>query len=84
MDMEYLKINNFKNLKAEPLDAEIRILSTKIPIERFYSIIDNEILFKLIELSKPSKNEDTIFIWPEGIIPNTNLKLLKNEYDFLF
>ena len=79
------KINNFKNLKAEPLDAEIRILSTKIPIERFYSSIDNEgILFKLIELSKPSKNEDTIFIWPEGIIPNTNLKLLKSEYDFLF
>ena len=79
------KINNFKNLKVESLDTEIRILSTKIPIERFYSSIDNEaILLKLIELSKPSKNEDTIFIWPEGIIPNTNLKLLKNEYDFLF
>ena len=44
------KVNNFKNLQAEPLDTEIKILSTKIPIDRFYSRIDNEgILLKLVE-----------------------------------
>ena len=38
---------------------------------------------KLIDLSNPIKNEDTIFIWPEGVIPNINLSSLKNQYDYL-
>ena len=79
------KVKSFQNLKTEILPAEIKVLSTNIPIERFYSNIDEEkILLKLIEMSSPIQNKNTIFIWPEGIIPNINLKNLKNEYNFLF
>ena len=81
----YVKLQNFKNLKAEDLTSEIKILSTNIPISRFYSNSDDEqILIKLINLSNPTPDEKILFIWPEGIIPNTNLKSLKNEYEYLF
>ncbi len=80
-----LKVKNFQNLKTEILPAEIKVLSTSIPIERFYSNIDEEkILIKLIEMSSPIQNKNTIFIWPEGVIPNINLKNLKDEYYYLF
>ena len=79
------KIHNFQKLKTETLSSEIKILSTNVPINRFYSIMDNEkILKKLINLSNPDHNLKTIFIWPEGVIPNTDLKTLQNDYDFLF
>ena len=36
-----------------------------------------------IEISSPQKNEKTIFIWPEGILPDISKNQLK-EYKFLF
>ena len=79
------KVNIFTNQKAEILPSNIKVLSTNISIKRFYSYVDGEeILLKLINLSNPNKYEDTIYIWPEGIIPNTNLKSLKDEYQYLF
>ncbi len=79
-----IKLKNFSNLKADNLFTEIKILSTNIPIERFYSKLDDEeILIKLIELSDPKKENDTIFIWPESVIPNIDLNMLKYEYDYL-
>ena len=80
----HFKINNFKNLHSKILNDEIKVLSTNIPIERFYSNLDEEeILIKLINLSNPTYKQNTVFIWPEGIIPNINLKSLKYEYDYL-
>ena len=62
----YVKLQNFKNLKAEDLTSEIKILSTNIPISRFYSNSDDEqILIKLINLSNPTPDEKILFIWPE-------------------
>ncbi len=79
------RIESFKNLKSEFLPTEIKVLSTNISIERFYSNLDDEeIIMKLINLSNPSHNEKVLYIWPEGVIPNNNLKSLKNEYDYLF
>ncbi len=81
----HFKISNFKNLNSKMLNNEIKVLSTNIPIERFYSNLDEEeILIKLINLSNPSYKQNTVFIWPEGIIPNINLKSLKYEFDYLF
>ena len=80
-----IKIQNFENLEVKKLSTEIKVLSTNIPIERFYSTLDEElVLLKLISLSNPKKNNKTIFIWPEGIIPNMNLKKLKNEFNYIF
>ncbi len=79
------KLNDFKNLKPVKLSYEVKVLSTKIPIERFYSNFDDEeILINLIKLSKPWENENSIFVWPEGILPNINLSKLTNEYNYLF
>ena len=59
------------------MSNKIKIISTNIPIERFYSNIDDEeILIKLIDLSNPNLEENTIFIWPEGVVPNINLEQL--------
>lgn len=80
-----LRIKNFNNLESETLPSKIIILSTKISIERFYNNLDNEqILKELINISDPKQDEKSIFIWPEGVIPNINLASLKNEYDYLF
>ena len=80
-----IKVNNFKNLQVKLLPLEIKVLSTNISIERFYSNFDNEeILKKLINLSNPRAQDNTIFIWPEGIIPGVNLTSLKYEFDYLF
>ena len=81
----FLKIKNFNNTEDQILSNKIKIISTNIPIERFYSNIDDEeILLKLINLSDPNFEENTIFIWPEGVIPNLNLDDLRYEYNYLF
>ena len=79
-----VKINDFNNLENIKLSKKIKILSTTIPIERFYSNLDSEkTLIKLIDLSNPKTKEITVFIWPEGIIPNVNLESFKKEFDYL-
>jgi len=45
---------------------------------------NEEILKKLIELSDPKYDKKMMFIWPEGVIPGTNLKDLKKNYNSLF
>ncbi len=81
----FFKIKNFNNLKDEILSNKMKIISTSIPIERFYlNMDDEEILIKLIDLSDPDFEENTIFIWPEGVIPNISLEDLRYEYNYLF
>jgi len=81
----FLKIKNFNNLEHKILTTKIKVISTNIPIERFYSKTeDEEILIKLIHLSAPNSKENTIFIWPEGVIPNTNPEALSYKYNYLF
>ena len=80
-----LRINDFKKLEVQNLPFAIKILSTNISIERFYSSTeDDKILIKLIDLSNPIDTTNSIFIWPEGVIPNISLDSLKKEYDYLF
>ena len=80
-----LKVKSFKNKDQQALSTTFKILSTNIPIDRFYSNINSEeTLINLINLSNPNPNQNTIFVWPEGIIPNINLKLLEKEYNYLF
>jgi len=71
-----LKNNSFVNQEINK-KSNIVLLSTNISLERFYSSEVNEIniLNELISLSEPKKYKDkeTIFIWPEGILPNTDL-----------
>ena len=77
-------LERFNNQQVKKLDYKIRILSSKINIDRFYNNIDPVLVIEeLIEISSPKKNEKIIFIWPEGIIPGISKNQLK-EYKWLF
>ena len=77
-------LEKFNKEQSKKLDYKIRIISSNINIDRFYNNIDPASTIKeLIEISSPKKNEKTIFIWPEGIIPGVSQKRLK-EYKSLF
>ena len=56
----------------------IRVVSPNISLDRFYSNQDElKIISELISLSNPEKNQPTVFLWPEGIIPDTYLSDMK-------
>jgi len=68
-------INNYNN-KAQNinLDTTIKIISPKIEIDRFFKNEDPSIIInELIKLSKPSL-ENTIFVFPEGILTSIFLE----------
>jgi len=68
----YIKNNKFDSLKSVKNPYTIKAISSNISLDRFYSNQDElKIISELIELSAPSKKEPTIFLWPEGIIPDS-------------
>ena len=79
-----IKDNNFNSLKNIKNFYTIKAISPNISLDRFYSKKDEiKIINELIELSAPSKIEPTIFLWPEGIIPDSYLREM-SSYKNLF
>ncbi len=65
-------------------DYKVRAVGANISLDRFYTNIDPVFVIKdLIEISDPNTNEKTIFVWPEGILPDISQKELV-EYKWLF
>jgi apolipoprotein N-acyltransferase len=80
----YIKNNNFNYLKSVKNSYTIKAISSNISLDRFYSKQDElKIINELIELSSPTKMQPTIFLWPEGIIPDSYLRDM-NGYKNLF
>ncbi len=78
------RLEKFNNIKANKLDYKLRVISSNVSIDRFYNDTDPiSVINDLIKISSPQKNEKTIFIWPEGILPDISKDQLK-EYKFLF
>jgi apolipoprotein N-acyltransferase len=78
------KNNNFNSLKVTKSTYTIKAISPNINLDRFYSKQDElKIINELIELSDPTKIEPTVFLWPEGIIPDSYLRDM-NIYKSLF
>ena len=72
------------NITENDFNFKIRVIGSQIGLERFYLDVDPIIIIKdLIKLSKPDLNEKTIFVWPEGIIPDITQENLV-EYKWLF
>ena len=70
-----LKNSEFGSLKTVKNPYIIRSLSPNIDLDRFYSEVNElNVINELIKLSKPEKKTPTIFLWPEGIIPDSNLE----------
>ena len=79
-----LRLENFNNLEANKLNYKIRVISSNVSIDRFYKDTDPiSVINDLIKISSPQNNEKTIFIWPEGILPDISKDQLR-EYKFLF
>ena len=69
-----IKNNEFNSLKSVKNSYVIKAIASNISLDRFYSKQDElKIINELIELSAPTKIKPTIFLWPEGIIPDSNL-----------
>ena len=76
--------DSFYKAENKSYDYKFRIIGSNISLDRFYSNVNPASIIKdLIELSSPNSNEKTIFIWPEGILPDTSQEKLK-EYSLLF
>ena len=74
----------FKNAENVVNDFNVRVIGSNIGIERFYSNANSVLVIEeLIKISKPNMSEKTIFIWPEGILPEISQKELY-EYKWLF
>tara|TARA_Y100000590_G_scaffold165878_1_gene189943 strand:+ start:662 stop:2185 length:1524 start_codon:yes stop_codon:yes gene_type:complete len=77
-----IKKNNQNN--EVNLDFSIKIISPDIDINRYFQNESIEkIILELVNLSDPNKSENTIFIFPEGVLPNIYLEDLKN-YSYIF
>ncbi len=78
------RLEKFNNLEANNLNYKLRVISSNISIDRFYKNSDPiSVINDLIRISSPQNNEKTIFIWPEGILPDISKDQLK-QYKFLF
>ena len=79
----------FLNSPVKENPFKIRVISSNISLDRFYQNIETEIVIKeLISISSPERDKKTLFIWPEGIIPNTYQdefylyeKIIKENFD---
>ena len=68
-------INNYRKINDKNLEFTIKIISPKININRFYEVNNpKEILQELIKLSDPVDSENTIFVFPEGMLTNIYLE----------
>ena len=77
-------IKSFNSSNIISNDYVIRIIGSQINLERFYGNSDTEeVINELIEISQPNLDTKTIFLWPEGIIPNVDQADIKN-FNFLF
>ena len=83
-------LKKFEEINHKSLNSVIRILSPTIPIERFLTDQDPEkSISELIELSNPIPTQETIFIFPEGVVTAFYLndlkvfkKLFSENYNF--
>ncbi len=62
---------NFFNNEIKKNPYTIRVIGSNISLDRFYeNVRTDKIIKELIEISSPNKTEITIFLWPEGILPD--------------
>ena len=80
-------IQNNNNTKINKKNLSVVSVSTKISLERFYSsdVDEFSIIQNLINLSNPKRyfGKKTVFIWPEGTLPSSNLNNI-NSYKEIF
>ena len=77
-------IKKYEELNKTNLNFVIKIVSPKVDIKRFFeNEAPEETILELIKLSEPNYSENTIFIFPEGVLSNIYLQDLKN-FSYIF
>ncbi len=82
----HIRLNSL-SIKNNENKTNIVTISTKVSLERFYSssVDEYSIIKNLVNLSDPKRyfGKKTIFIWPEGVLPSTNMNNI-NSYKEIF
>ena len=74
-----LNLKKHEVSEKKDLEFSIKIVSPKVNINRFFQNENpRELITELINTSMPNRSKKTIFILPEGIIPNIYFEDLKN------
>ena len=77
-------IKKYEKFNQTNLNFVIKIISPKVDIERFFgSESPEKTILELIKLSEPDYSENTLFIFPEGVLSNIYLQDLKN-FSYIF
>ena len=77
-------IKKYEELNKTKLNFVIKIISPKVDIKRFFANeAPEESILDLIKLSEPSHSENTLFVFPEGVLSNIYLQDLKN-FSYIF
>ena len=77
-------IKKYEKFNKTKLNFVIKIISPKVDIKRFFANEAPETsITDLIKLSKPSHLENTLFIFPEGVLSSIYLQDLKN-FSYIF
>jgi apolipoprotein N-acyltransferase len=80
-----IKNNNFDSLENIKNSYTIKAISSNVSLDRFYSKKEElKIIKELIEISISKKKEPTIFLWPEGIIPDSQVRHMSMYKDLFF
>ena len=75
---------NFLESEKKLNDFTIRIIASNVSLEKFYKNVDPALIINdLIKISDPDLDKKTLFLWPEGIVPNISQADLIN-YKYLF
>jgi len=73
------KIKNNKKYYSDFKNFKIKVVSPKISIDRFFDNSNKyNIIEELIDLSKTSNSGNTIYVFPEGVLPGVSLNYLNN------
>ena len=77
-------IKKYEKLNITNLNFVIKIMSPKVDIKRFFANeAPEETILELIKLSEPNYSENTLFIFPEGVLSSIYLQDLKN-FSYIF
>ena len=68
------RINNLEKIPQKYSEMKIKIVSPKIEINRFFNNSSTEYTInEIVTLINSDENNPSIYIFPEGIFPDTNL-----------
>jgi len=77
-----IAINNYQKNKPNNLQFIVKIISPSISLDKFFEGISTELILKeLVKISKPDKEINTLFVFPEGLL-NIYLKDLSYYKNF--